>query len=283
LEQYHATFGARIGWKWNAVLRELKSRWTPPADGFSIWDWGAGTGIATLRTQALFPESVKKVFLWDRSPLALEFSSTKIKTQTPEVTVETSQSLPLAPPLLSLFSHVITELEDADLSKLLSILQNADGVIWVEPGTPEVSRRMVDVRESLRKLFTVVAPCPHQDRCGLLGQTRDWCHHFAPPPPEAFTTAEWRQFQEALKIDLRSSPVTYLVLMKPSLAAGISPISGDRMIGRPRWEKGQAKLLMCNQTNVTQRRLLKRLHPDTVQRLQENPFSLNILPSVFDR
>ena len=34
LECYDFTFGERIGWKWDAVLAELKQRgWTPPAAG----------------------------------------------------------------------------------------------------------------------------------------------------------------------------------------------------------------------------------------------------------
>ena len=46
LANYNFTYAQRIGWKWDAVLRELKMRkWTPPSK--VLLDWGCGSGIAS--------------------------------------------------------------------------------------------------------------------------------------------------------------------------------------------------------------------------------------------
>jgi len=54
LANYDLTYGERIGWKWDAVLRELRTRaWSPPA-GLPILDWGCGSGIAGRRVSQAF-------------------------------------------------------------------------------------------------------------------------------------------------------------------------------------------------------------------------------------
>ena len=42
---YDRTYGERIGWKWDQVLRELRLRSWRPASR-NIVDWGCGSGIA---------------------------------------------------------------------------------------------------------------------------------------------------------------------------------------------------------------------------------------------
>jgi ribosomal protein RSM22 (predicted rRNA methylase) len=276
LEQYHATFGARIGWKWDAVLSELRAKWVPPEDGFSIWDWGTGSGVAALRVQEAFSTAIKQIFLWDRSALALEFSSSKIGSQAPDLSVEVSPDLPQASPLFVTLSHVLTELEDKPLQDLVSVIRNAQGIIWVEAGTPENSRRLISVRETLRSHFTPFAPCPHSGPCGLLGNTRDWCHQFAPTPSIAFTTSEWRKFQTEVGVDLRSLPVSYLVLMQPTLIPVPRSSTQERMLGRPRYEKGQVKVLLCHDQGVHERRVLKRDSPEIFRKLDENAFDVSL-------
>src|SRR5262245_48066339 len=74
LESYDATFGQRIGWKWNAVLRGLNARrWSPPAR--EVVDWGCGSGIAARRViEAFGAERFDTLRVHDRSPLAMEFA-----------------------------------------------------------------------------------------------------------------------------------------------------------------------------------------------------------------
>jgi ribosomal protein RSM22 (predicted rRNA methylase) len=132
----------------------------------------------------------------------------------------------------------------------------------VEPGSFETSRALVAaVREALRGSFGIVAPCTHQGVCGLLApeNERAWCHHFAPSPPEVYMDGRWARFAKTVGIDLRSLPLSYLVLDKrpaPALPAG-----AVRLIGRPRIQKAHALLAVCDATGVREKRLAKRLFP----------------------
>ncbi len=73
--QYHRFFGAHIGWKWDAAIMQAKrSGWKPHSR--TLYDWGCGSGIATLRMiEAIGIESVDEVILWDHSTLATAFAS----------------------------------------------------------------------------------------------------------------------------------------------------------------------------------------------------------------
>ena len=265
LEAYDATFGARIGWKWDAVLRELSARgWAPPAAA-AIVDWGCGTGIASRRVIARYP--VSSVWLFDRSRLAEDFAAKAISGPT----VERFRG---APPVdfVLLVSHVLNELTAAGRKELTALVEAAQAVLWVEPGTPELSRQLIDLRERVRASFRVVAPCPHQARFGLLTpeNARHWCHHFAAPAPEAFTDAHWARFGKELGIDLRSLPVSYLVLDRREPPPVPAPA---RVIGRPRRYKGYTTYLACEESGVAEKKAMRSGEPERYRELETDLFS----------
>src|SRR5947207_12381903 len=78
LENYDFTFAQRIGWKWDAVLHELKLRgWRPPPGGLLL-DWGCGSGIAGRCVADFFgPERFTSLRVFDRSPLAIELATAR--------------------------------------------------------------------------------------------------------------------------------------------------------------------------------------------------------------
>jgi len=242
LERYDATFGQRIRWKWDYVLRELKQRgWSPPAG--NVLDWGCGSGVAG--------EAFGATHVWDRSRLAMDFASRKLGAKI---------GIPDEIGTL-LVSHVLTESSEA-----LAVAGRATAVIWVEPGTYNASRKLIALRERLREQFHVVAPCTHQAACGMLTAENDrhWCHHFAPSPPEVFRDGDWARFAKLAGIDLRSLPVSYLVLDKRPVA-----LSGVQEIGRARVYKAHALVLSCDASGVRERRVTKRDEPEEFRRLKK--------------
>src|SRR5262249_47434333 len=114
LEAYDSTFGARIGWKWDAVLRELKGRGWHPEEAVSVVDWGCGTGIASRRFLDAFGEY--PVHLFDRSRLAVKFAADKIPGA-----IALSAS-PLSDFIL-LVSHVLNELPIHAEKALLTLVE----------------------------------------------------------------------------------------------------------------------------------------------------------------
>ncbi len=272
LEHYDLAFAPRIGWKWDAVLGELRGLgWSPP-EGATLWDWGCGTAIASRHLLALWePGRWRELWLTDRSALAREYAATRarelgIATRTPAL------AEPPPEPYVLLLSHVMGELREIPMKAI----ERAQTVIWVEPGTPPLSRALVELRERLRGHFEVLAPCPHQAACGLAPgrRPRDWCHFFAPVPAVVFQSAHWEQFSRRLGIDRRSLPVSYLALRRPG--AGAMAAAANRVIGRARVHRGFAEYLLCTADGVSSGRALKKDDKTGFRRWDEPAFRRSV-------
>ncbi|HLP06978.1 MAG TPA: small ribosomal subunit Rsm22 family protein [Opitutaceae bacterium] len=265
LAAYDTTFAERIGWKWDAALAELRARrWAPPA-GSVLIDWGCGSGVAGRRVLAAYGAGhFARLVVHDRSALARRFAAERAAAAFPGLAVEQAPDWgdpAPAQPFTLVLSHVLNELPPAESAALLALVHRAAAVLWVEPGTSDVARALVALREELRAEFTVVAPCTHNAACGLLApeNQRHWCHHFARPPIEAFTDAFWSEFSLRLGIDLRSLPYSFLVLDRATAAAPLpSNTPWSRILGEPREYKGHFKVLSCEAAGVTERMLQKR-------------------------
>ena len=259
LALYDDTFGARIGWKIDAVLRGLQAiGWRPRSR--RILDWGCGSGIAARRVLAKW-SGFEEVAVHDRSPLAMTYARRRIRAEYPQLPVEASESVDRG--TLLVISHALNELAPNAVEALLTAAAAAGEVIWVEAGTHPDSRRLIEMRQ--RILMTpepprVVAPCTHSLRCGLLtpDNARHWCHFFADPPQQVFNSARWDEWSRALGIDRRSLPYSYLVLSRHEVPA----LDGfARIIGVPREAKACCHILSCERAGVQERMLQKRDAP----------------------
>jgi SAM-dependent methyltransferase len=270
LQIYDQTFGQRIRWKWDYVLRELKQRgWTPPrAD---VLDWGCGSGVAGRAFLEHFgSENFHSLHLADRSPMAMRYALNRARVELPKIPTRLSvtPALPSENTIL-LLSHVITELSEENLEELGRLARGAATVLWVEPGAYDASRALIGAREKLREKLSVVAPCTHQAACGMLtaGNERHWCHHFAPSPPEVFTDGDWAKFANVAGMDLRSLPLSFLVMDRREPPA--LPADAMRIIGKPRIYKAHAQVFGCDATGVHDRRMMKRSLRDAFRKLQK--------------
>lgn len=268
LALYDATFAERIGWKWDAVLGELRERsWSPQST--HLLDWGCGSGVAGRRVLTSWPDRFKSLILYDRSSLALKYASDKARGDFPGLEVRTGLPPVIPPNTLLVVSHVVNELPGQEFERLLHFARQAREVIWVESGTHADSRRLIDVRERLREEMGVIAPCTHVARCGLLSDenARHWCHHFAPVPSEVFQDARWAELSREIGIDLRALPFSYLV-MEQKDADMESDQGFSRVIGEPRSFKGYSKILSCQREGVAELILQKRDAPALLKKLQ---------------
>lgn len=290
LEAYDFTYGERIGWKWDAVLRLLRARGWVPAGG-TVLDWGCGSGVAGRRVIAAFgAERFSRLVLHDHSPLAVEFAEHRARQEFPHLPVERANVRVLRgdePIDLLVVSHVVNELDANGRADLSALLARAQAVLWVEPGTHEASRGLVAFREAARAGgFTLVAPCPHGLTCGLLlpGNERHWCHFFADSPPGVHADSGWVRFAQRAGIDLRALPYSYLVLDRRVTASAeradrAPPVGGAlrpddsasraaRILGTPRLYKGYAKLFACSADGVREVMLQKRDAPEVFKSLK---------------
>ncbi|HSH95302.1 MAG TPA: small ribosomal subunit Rsm22 family protein, partial [Roseimicrobium sp.] len=242
LANYDFTYAQRIGWKWDAVLLELKQLgWTPPK---GVWlDWGCGSGVASRCVLDVFgTEACTQLQVFDQSTSAMHFAVERARSRFSELSVEAVKDGAVAfseAPGLLIISHVLNELSPEAQAALRQAIDRASAVIWVEPGTHEVSRALGGWRGTLTDRFDVVAPCTHAAACGALvaGREKDWCHFFADPPAGVLGDPGWVRFARMAGIDLRSLPFSYLVLEKKGLRAAdgrMSTTGWSRVLGRPR-------------------------------------------------
>ncbi len=289
LENYDFTFGQRIAWKWDAVLRELKLRgWKPP--GSVLLDWGCGSGIAGRRVIDFFgSEHFKTLRVFDRSALAMEFAAEKARETLPSLRAEgraelllglnlkdAPQRVPATDEAIGtlVISHVLNELDEASGRALREVIDRANAVLWLEPGTYADSRSLIAMREALCETFHVIAPCTHQCGCGLLApeNERHWCHHFAAPPAGIMGDSNWVRFAQRAGIDLRSLPYSFLVLERKGVrdpVPGLLPDGYSRIIGEPRFYKGYAKVFSCQKDGVRELMLQKRDAPEFFKALKK--------------
>jgi len=263
LECYDLTFGERIGWKWDAVLRELRLRgWVPPA-GAVVLDWGCGSGVAGRRVADFVgPAQLSRLLVHDHSPLAIDYALHAARSRLPGVVVEVaSRTLREGREPISVLvvSHVLNELDDDARAELVRLLDRSTCVLWVEPGTHEVSRGLLTWRaEAGRTGLAVVAPCTHAGACGLLaaGNERHWCHHFAAPPAGIYADSGWVRFGQRAGIDLRALPYSFLALDRRAQPA---PEGVSRILGEPRLYKGYARIFNCSAAGVEELTLQQRV------------------------
>jgi ribosomal protein RSM22 (predicted rRNA methylase) len=267
VELYDRTFARRIGWKWEAVLGELSLRGWKPAHNVLL-DWGCGSGIASRTVLSHWPGLFARVHLLDRSPFALAHASLRLRETAPEVVQRVGEvESALAGGALLLVSHVLTELSDQQLGRLLKQAATANALIWVESATHANARRLVEtVREKLVETggWTVVAPCTHSGVCPMLQPEHGghWCHHFARVPSEVHQDRGWRELSQKLGMDLRVLPYTFLAMERRGVSE--PPVSGpnfSRVIGEAREFKGYLKVLSCGRDSLIEKVLQKRDAP----------------------
>ena len=269
LALYDASFGERIGWKWDAVLGELNARgWHPAAK--RVVDWGCGSGIAGRRVLAAW-EGFESLTLTDVSQHAMRFAGARARQDFPAVRVRMKAEAEddVAGTLL-LVSHVLNETDDAAAHRLIAAARRAEEIIWIEAGTHADSRRLISVREKLRAEFDIIAPCTHAARCGMLApeNAAHWCHHFARVPSEASQDARWAQFGREFGIDMGTLPYSFLVLARRGARA--DEMRGfSRIIGRPRDEKGHFDVLSCSEAGVEELVAQKRDVPEFARQLRK--------------
>jgi hypothetical protein len=285
LDLYDRTFAQRIGWKWQAVLDELShKRGLEIPENPKILDWGCGSGIAT-RTFLKYTDELgitdPEILLFDRSSRALDFAINKISQEFSGIKTQAWVSKKKQPDIL-LVSHVLNEIDDKQLLELKQLILKASLTIWVEPGTYDVSRKLLECREFFKDHLHIIAPCPQQGACPMTQEknAHDWCHNFAPVPVEVFQSAFWSNFSKNLKIDLRSLPVSFLVLSQGNQTlAGIS----NRIIGKVKKYKPFQSALVCTQQgSLVPCNINKRLHRELYKNLDEPGFCTSLSNDLLD-
>jgi SAM-dependent methyltransferase len=289
LELYDAVYGARIGWKWDAFLADALRRADLPA-GARVLDLGCGTAVASRALLRHAPAgAISSVRLVDKSAAATRVGARLLARAAPGLEcapfAADFATEEIAPPDFDVLvaSHLVDELSDEGWRAALRLARRAELVLWLEGGAKSTSRALQRVREELLEEFEPLLPCTHRESCGALSEANahEWCHRFARPPREAFTTAHFTFASKRLGLDLRSLPYCGLLLAKRARATPREP-GLARLLGRAKGEKGKAMASICDAAGVRRVQILERLGKQVVRAMVDEPGSVDLLRLRFE-
>jgi SAM-dependent methyltransferase len=273
LAAYDAVLAARIGWKWDGALAECIGRGLGRADDALVVDFGCGSGIAAARFAHHC--GAGQIVCHDRSPRAMHFAADRLRQS--GLRAEVAKHREKLRPDVLLVSHVLGELDIFGRDELLALIARSATVLMVEPGNRSVAGALTMLRDELLPKFRVLAPCPTQDRCPANASASDWCHFFASPPPEVFTDGDWVRTLQALELDARALPYSFLFLQQD----GVVPAPRlPRLLGRPEVSSHGARIQACTGNAIESREVARRAQHELWRRLKKDPTSVRDLPVV---
>ena len=152
------------------------------------------------------------------------------------------------PKSCTVFCYSMTE-----MASLPEWALRSEALIIVEPAIHQDGRKLLQTRQYLlEKGYSAWAPCPHQQACPLLLNSKtDWCHDRI----EVQAPPWFLEIEDHLPIKNKTLTMSYLAMRKaPAPLVKWSRITGDRLE-----EKGKTRQLICR---GTAREFLSWLHRD---------------------
>ena len=236
------------------ALGELRARTLfEPA---SQLDLGAGPGTAIWAAADLWPSLRHATAVEPEAAMARlgrELAARSVSL--PEVEWA-GGTLPRAVPAglfdLVTLGYVLGELDgDAQAATLdRAWAATAGALVVVEPGTPAGYRRVLAARDRLVAAGgTVVAPCPHDRTCPLVG-TEDWCHFAV----RVARTSTHRLAKEA-QLGHEDEKFAYVVVARAPAAQATA-----RILRHPQLRRGHVVLELCAPEGLRTETVSKRDH-----------------------
>ncbi len=237
------------------VLAEA-ARMAPGFAPKSLLDAGAGTGAASWAASEVWP-GLETVIWLDASAPFLTLAAL-LATEGPralQVAEPRRGDLTSVGPWpaadLVVTSYALAEIApDRQTSTTTELWNAATGLLAiVEPGTPAGYARILAARNALIDLgATVLAPCPHQAACPLVGE--DWCHVSVRLP-----RSRDHRLAKGAEVPFEDERFAYLIAARPGIAA--APYR-PRVLAPPRTAKPGIALKLCGLDGQVEQRLVPK-------------------------
>jgi ribosomal protein RSM22 (predicted rRNA methylase) len=229
------------------------------APGFaprSLLDAGAGTGAASWAASEVWPGLASVAWL-DASPpflalaaqLAADGPSALRTAETRRGDLTAAGPWPKADVVVA--SYALAEIPaDKQDSTLAELWASCEGVLaLVEPGTPAGYGRILAARAALIAAgATVLAPCPHEGACPLVGE--DWCHFSVRLP-----RSRDHRLAKGADVPFEDERFSYLIAARPGIATAPRR---PRLLAPPRVGKPGIALKLCGPDGQVEPRLVAK-------------------------
>jgi ribosomal protein RSM22 (predicted rRNA methylase) len=241
------------------ALGELRERDPSFAPG-GLLDVGAGPGAGLWAAVELWP-SLSRLVAIEAEPEMARLGRELAGAASEPVLASTEwregmvpRAVPVGPFDLVTVSYVLGELDDGSRVATLDRVWHAasHAVVIVEPGTPTGYERVIAARDALIDAgATVVAPCPHDRGCPLLG-SNDWCHFGV----RVSRTGAHRRAKGAQR-GHEDEKFAYVVLARAPSPAHVSKARA-RILRHPQLRSGHVMLELCTADGVRRETISKR-------------------------
>ena len=237
------------------VLAEA-ARMAPGFAPRALLDAGAGTGAASWAAAQVWSGLTGVTWL-DSSPPFLALAALLAADGPPALRTAQPRrgDLTAAGPWpkadLVVASYALAEIApDKQISTIGELWNACDGVLaLVEPGTPAGYGRILAARTALIAAgAAILAPCPHQAACPLVGE--DWCHFSVRLP-----RSRDHRLAKGAEVPFEDERFSYLVAARPGSAAG--PYRA-RVLAPPRSAKPGIALKLCGLDGQVEARLVSK-------------------------
>lgn len=225
----------------NAQIAKQFMEVVPDAKIQSFLDLGAGSGAASLAWfHSSLPIQHMTLVEQDFKLISLGkalYEESSMSENPPEWLELSMQKIASSKAYdLILMSYSLNELKTKDQLELFKKLHECqpEWIVLVEPGSSESYENLMRSRDYFIKLgYFVLAPCPHEKPCPLLG--KDWCH-FSTRLPRTSLHKMMKQAERGYE----DEKFSYVILSKkPPL------VRYSRIIDRPEVHSGFVKLRVC--------------------------------------
>ncbi|MFA6236126.1 MAG: small ribosomal subunit Rsm22 family protein [Bacteriovorax sp.] len=194
-----------------AVLEDFKNR--------PFIDMGCGPGTFSLAWKKLMrtPAHVEMISV-DSSQIMLDQATKIMKGFFPGEKFETHRKFnEEKSSSILFFGHSINEMGRQKAQDHIMTI-NPEYVIWIEPGTSELFKELVTLREIMLDHYDVLYPCPSNTAC-----PNDWCHQVLRTTHEA----DIERLSQLVSLDRKVQPMAAHVYKRKSktpIAPGIPTV-----------------------------------------------------------
>jgi ribosomal protein RSM22 (predicted rRNA methylase) len=208
----------------------------------SLLDIGCGPGTASFAARSVFKD-LQSYILMDRNGPFLGLAQNLALVALPmnNVTILDTDialnALPYPQADLVVASYVLAELQQRQRISLLKALWSAasQGLLLVEPGTPDGFERLKSARDFLLSAGGfIAAPCTHNFTCPMEGP--QWCRFL-----ERVQRSRDHRFLKSADRPFEDEPFSYLAVTRsPSASRAMA-----RVVARPTTNKFEVLLPVC--------------------------------------
>jgi ribosomal protein RSM22 (predicted rRNA methylase) len=233
-----------------SAVADIRPEWTP----HTLLDVGAGPGSVFWAASDQW-SSIEQATMVEASGPIRQIGEQLAEHLEPRratwISADIQRGLPaLTSADLVTLAYVLDELAPAAINPLIDRLWelSRDVLLVVEPGTPAGWQRILAVRDRVIALgATIVAPCPHAERCPLVAP--DWCHF-------SRRVARSRVHRLAKDAYVPWEDEKFIYLAASRLSG--SDIVDGRVLAPPRAASGIVRLKVCSHTGQVEERVVTR-------------------------